>query len=58
MNDSKTFLKVIRDPDNDLSWNRYDVIPLGGNGVRIKVEKYDLTPEIQTTLSDAKYKFN
>ena len=39
MNDSKFLFEVMRDPEGDFSCKGYDVVPLGGNRVRIKGEE-------------------
>ena len=53
MNDSE----VIQDAESNFSWNGYDIIPLGGNRMRIKDEDYDLTPGIQTAFTDTRNNF-
>ena len=56
-NHSKKFFKVVRNAEDNFSWNGYDIIPLGGNRVRVKSGDYDLTPEIQTAFTDTRYQF-
>ena len=58
MNDSKNFFKVIRDAEGNFSWNNKEVIPLGGNRVKIEGEEFNITPEIQKAFTDTRYNFN
>ena len=52
MNDSKHFIKVIGDLDGNLSWNGYGIILLSGNTVWIEDNTCDITPKIQTAITN------
>ena len=44
----------MRDPEVNCSWSGHEIIPLGGDRVRISDEDYALFPQIQTAFTDTR----
>ena len=52
---TKNFFKLTEDDNRKVYWNGVLINPLGDNGISIKNQEYDITPDIQAYFTNTKH---